>query len=311
MKICDINKIKNKDYIVLLPDADYDIKTSVEYSFENVFYLDYELTKEDARILIDFINNNNSQLIIFDYSEFYRRILPYIRKSSKIKWIYKNNLAGITDGSVRATFTNLMEFCDRNIVDTIGCLDESTYEVLKNSGYNAKHLLLDVDSSVQKSKESNSIGLIGNDYNPNHNIYNQLSALKMVDYSYVKIIKNMPATNHFLEFFDIKEKSIDNLDEVMKDNFINLYCNFTFTNYELILKSMDMGIPCLLGNTDIFDRYPKLKKYLVLDSDDDINEIAFKIKTIKDNKDKILNEYNKFREKYKKESKISIDNFLK
>lgn len=311
MKICNIDKIKNKDYVVLLPKDDYDIKTSVEYSFENVFYLDYELTKEDAKILINFVNNNSTQLIIFDYSEFYRLILPYIRKNKKIKWIYKNNLAGITNGPVRATFTNLMEFCDRNIVDTIGCLDESTYEVLKNSGYNAKYLLLDVDSKSKKSKKSNSIGIIGNDYNPNHNTYNQLSALKMVDYSYVKIIKNMPATKHFIEFFKIKEKEVNNIDEVMSDNYVNLYCNFTFTNYELVLKSMDMQIPCLLGNTTIFDKYLVLKSYLVLESDDDINEMSLKIKNIKENKDKILVEYNKFREKYKKESKISIDKFLK
>jgi hypothetical protein len=310
MKISDINNLKNNDYIVLLPDIDYDIKDSVEYTFHNVISLNYELTKEDANTLVDFINNNESQLIIFDYSEFYRQILPYIRKNRKIKWIYKNNLAGITAGNVRATFTNLMEFCDRNIVDTIGCLDESTYEVLKNSGYNAKHILLDIPNTNLKVKKTNSIGIIGNDYNPNHNTYNQLSVLKMVDYSYVKMIKTMPSTDHFINFFDIKYKNVNTLEEVMKDNFINLYCNFTFTNYELILKSMDMGVPCLLGNTQIFDKYPKLKNYLVLDSDDDINEISYKIKNIKENKDEILEEYNKFRQKYIKESKVSIDKFL-
>lgn len=311
MKICDINKLENKDYIVLLPEIDYDIKDSVEYSFENVFYLDYELTKEDAKIIIDFINNNDSQLIIFDYSEFYRLILPYIRKNRKIKWIYKNNISSMTNGKARATFTNLMEFCDRNIVDTIGCLDESTYEVLKNSGYKTKHLLLDVNSNNKKAKKSNSIGLIGNDYNPNHNTYNQLSALKLVDYSYVKIVKSMPATNHFIEFFKIKEQKVSNIDDAMRDNYVNLYCNFTFTNYELILKSMDMGIPCLLGNTEIFNKYPKIKKYLVLDSDDDINEIADKIKKIKDNKEVILDEYKKFRKDYIKKSIDTIKDFLK
>lgn len=311
MKICDINKLKNKDYIVLLPSLDYDIKDSVEYSFDNVFYLNYEPTKEDANAIINFINENNSQLIIFDYCEFYRLVLPYIRKKRKIKWIYKHDLAGITDGNVRATFKNIMEFSDRSIVDVIGCLDESTYEVLKHSGYNAKYIQLDIDQKVKKAKKSNSIGIIGNDYNPNHNTYNQLSALKMVDYSYVKIIKNMPATNHFIEFFDIKEKKVDNIEDVIKDNFVNLYCNFTFTNYELILKSMDMGIPCLLGNTEIFDKYPNLKKYLVLDSDDDISEIANKIKAIKENKEEILKEYIKFRTDYSKKSIKSIKEFLK
>ena len=310
MKISDINNLKNKDYIVLLPKIDYDIKDSVEYSFENVIYLDYETTKQDADILIDFINNEGSQLIIFDYNEFYRLVLPYIRKNRKIKWIYKNNLAQLTDGNVRQTFNYIMELYDRDIITEIGCLDYPTYEVLKNSSYKVKHLLLDVKSNNKKAKKSNSIGLIGNDYNPNNNVYNELSALKLVDYSYIKMIKTMPATNHFIKFFDIKEKEVNTLDEVMSDNFINLYCNFTFTNTELILKSMDSGIPCLLGNTDIFDEYSNLKKYLVLESDDDICEIASKIKTIKENNKEILDIYYKFRESYSKKSKLSIDRFL-
>lgn len=309
MNILDINKIKNNDYVVLLPECDWDIKESVEYSFDNVFYLDYELTDEHANIIVDFINNKSKMLILFDYDDIYRKILPYIRKAKKIKWIYKNNIAQMTDGSVRATIANLMEFYDRNIVDEIGCLDYSTYEVLKNAGYKASYITLDIKRRKVKNKKSKSIGLIGNDYNPNHNTYNQLSALKLIDYSYIKIIKNMPATSHFIDFFGIKDKQVDTYDNVIKDNMVNLYCNFTGNNYEIILKSMDMGIPCILGNTDFFDKYPKLKDYLVLSSDDDINEIAFKVNNAIENQEKILKEYNKFREKYSIKAKKQLDNF--
>lgn len=311
MNILDINKLKDKDYVVILPKCDYDIKDSVEYSFKNVFYLDYEPTKEHADVLVDFINNKANQLILFDYDEFYRLVLPYIRKNKKIKWILKNNLASLTTGAIRATFTNLMEFCDRNIVDEIGCLDKSTYEVLKNAGYKAKHIALDVKTPKSKLKKSKSIGIIGNDYDPNHNIYNELSALKLVDYSYIKMIRSMPATEHFINFFDIKEKKVTSQKEVIENNFVNLYCNFTGNSIELILKSMDMKIPCILGNTDVFDDYPKLKKHLVLESDDDINEIANKITKINENKDEILKEYEKFRSKYSSYSKKSIEKLLK
>ncbi|MEE0699665.1 MAG: hypothetical protein U0M66_03680 [Bacilli bacterium] len=311
MKISDINKVKNKDYVVLLPKCDYDIRESVEHSFENVFYLDYELTKEDAKTLIEFINNKGNQLILFDYDEFYRLLLPYLRKSKIVKWIFKNSLAGLTDGCVRATFTNIMEFYDRNIVDKIGCLDKPTSEVLKRAGYNVEHILLDIKANKRKTRPTNSIGIIGNDYNPNHNIYNELSALKLVDYNYVKVIKTMPATEHFIGFFNIKEKKVESLNEVISNNFVNLYCNFTNVNFELVLKSMDMGIPCILGNAGIFDKYPKLKKYLVLESDDDINEIAIKINNAKEKRTEILSEYEKFRGKYSLESKKSIEKLLK
>lgn len=310
MRIDEINKKVKDKYIVLLPKVDYDIRESVEYSFNNVIYLDFVPTEEDAQTIIDYINNKGEQLILFDYDEFYRLILPYIRKQKKVKWILKDGIAGITNGGTRATFTNLMEFCDRSIVNEIGCLDYGTYLVLKNSGYKVSYLFLDIKRKNSIIKNSNSIGIIGNDYNPNHNIYNQLSALKLVDYSEVKMLRTMPATEHFISFFDIKEKKCENQEEVISNNFVNLYCNFTFTNKELILKSMDRGVPCLLGNTDFFDNYPKLKKYLVLESDDDINEISQKINLIKYNRNMIIDEYNKNRDKYTKSSKQSIDGFL-
>lgn len=311
MTIEGLNKLTKGSYLVLLPSVDYDIKDSVEFSFDNVIYLDFELTEDEANKIIEFVNNKGSKLIIFDWSEDYRLILPYISKKREIKWVYKNNLAGLTTGGVRATFTRIMEFYDRNIVKEIACLDKSTSIVLKKAGYRSSHLLLDVKTKSRKSKSNNSIGLIGDDYNPNHNTYNQLSALKLVDYDYCKIVPNMPATKHFIDFFEIKAKEVNSTFDTLVDNDINLYCNFTFNNMELILKSLDLGIPCLLGNTDIFDDYPKLKQYLVLDSDDDIGEIANKIKNVRENKASILKEYEKYRKEYTKESKKLINEFLK
>ena len=79
----------------------------------------------------------------------------------------------------------------------------------------------------------------------------------------------------------------------MKDNFVNLYINFTNTNHELIQKSFNLGIPCIVGNTNIFDRNKYLKEHLILKSDDDINEIVNKINFVKNNREKIIEEYNK------------------
>lgn len=309
MKNDKINKLKENECIVLLPKPDYDIKKSVEYSFKNVISSD-ELTDDDVKNIIEVINNKNVQLILLDYDEVYRKIIPYIRKNRKIKWVIKNGLAAMTDGAVRATFSNLMEFCDRNLISCIGCIDNGAYEVLKNAGFNTKRIILDIKEEKNKAKKSNSIGIIGNDYNPNHNTYNQLTAVTMVDYDYVKILKNMPATEDFIKFFDIKEQEVKTYEELLKDNFINLYCNFTCTIDEVILTSMDNGVPCLLGNTDIFDNYKVLKQYLVLDSDDDVNEMAQKIEKVKKNSDKIMDEYKKFRKDYTKKSKESIEQFI-
>ena len=192
MKIDKIDKLKEKDHIVLLPEPDFDIKESVEYSFNNVVFLDYTPTEEETQKLIDTVNKKNLQLILFDYNDFYRQVLPYIHKNRKIKWILKNGLASMTDGAVRATFINLMEFCDRDMINCIGCLDFGAYKVLENAGYNACHIILDIEEKSVKPKKSKSIGIIGNDYNPNHNTYNQLTAVTLVDYDYAQKLNETP-----------------------------------------------------------------------------------------------------------------------
>ena len=312
MKISDLKNIVNDNYIVLLPGWNYNIRNSVEYSFENVINIE-NTTDKEIKELIKFINKNMKQLIIFNFDDIYRTILPYIKKSVSVKCIYSYNFAKMTDWNIRGIFNNIMEFYDRKIITKIGCLDFSTVKVLKNAGYNVEYVMLDVGQPVKskKNKKSETIGFLGNDYDPNHNTYNQLSAVKMVEYDKIKIIKNMPATEHFIEFFNIKEQKVNSIEEVLKDNFVNLYANFTSTDYNLILQSMDLGIPCILGNTDFFDGYPELKENLVLDSDDDISEIAQKINNAKLNGDKIIELYKEFRKKYSEESKNSIVNFIK
>lgn len=311
MKLNEIDKLKSKDYIVLVPKCDEDILESIKYSFENVFFLDYAPTKDDIKNVIEFVNNHANQLILFDYYDCYRSILPYIKKKKKIKWIFKNNIASMTDQNIRIPFLNIAEFYERDIVHTIGCLDYDTYKVLDHCGFNAKYISLDIKNPNKiNSKKTNSIGIMSNDFNSNHNFYNELSALKLVDYNEVKLISHMSATKHFIEFFNIKANFKKDIEEVIKDNYVNLYCNFTENNIELILRSIDNGVPCLLGNTNIFDKYSTLKQYLVLKSDDDINEISNKIKCIKENKEKIIKDLKTFRNEYSHNSKKQIKEFL-
>lgn len=312
MKISDLKKIVNKNYIVLLPSWNNNIYNSVEYSFENVVNIE-NTNNEEIKELINFINKNIKQLIIFNFDDIYRLILPYVKKCIDVKCIYSYSIAKMTDWNIRGVFNNIMEFYDRRIIKKIGCIDSSAFKVLKKAGYNVEHILLDIkqsdeDKHISKSK---TIGLLGNDYDPNHNIYNQLSAIKMVEYDRIKIIKNMPATEHFINFFNIREEKVDSIKEALKDNFVNLYANFTGTDYNLVLESMDMKVPCILGNTDFFDEYSELKENLVLNSDDDISEIAEKINNVKLNANKIMKLYKEFRKTYSNNSKNIIENFIK
>ena len=53
MKIAELNNKLKDNYIVLLPKEDNDIKESVEFSFNNVIYLDFTLTEDDVKNFLD------------------------------------------------------------------------------------------------------------------------------------------------------------------------------------------------------------------------------------------------------------------
>lgn len=297
------------NYITLLPNIDYDIKESVEYCFNNVIFLDASFKENTIKELVEIVNKKINMLIIFDWHELYNLILPYISKNKKIKCVFKSSIAQLT-GWNRNVFFNILEYYNNGSINEIACLDDETNKVLRNAGYNTTKILLDVRTKTRKSIKSNSVGIIGNDYDPNHNIYNQLSALKLINYTYAKIVEFLPATKKFINELELRIKQVSNVEEAFVDNDVNLYCNFAATNYELVLKSMDLGIPCLLGNTNIFDNFPILKKYLVLECKDDISEIANKIDLIRKDKQVIISEYRKFRKKYAEQSQMTISSFL-
>ena len=98
-------------------------------------------------------------------------------------------------------------------------------------------------------------------------------------------------------------------NKYMDNNVVNLYINFTDNNNVLFLESMDKGVPCILGNNDLIQD-SILKKYLMLESDDSIDEIKEKIEIVKNNRENIIKEYKMFRDDYSKKSKESVEDFL-
>ena len=92
---------------------------------------------------------------------------------------------------------------------------------------------------------------------------------------------------------------------------MNLDVAFSEVSPINFLISMDAGIPCIIGNTNLLDNDGKLKKLLVLDSDDDVNEICEKIDNVLENKKEIEKLYSIWRKKYSDNSKKLIEKFVK
>lgn len=287
------------DKLVLLPKSDAVYYDSFKYMYGDCVIL-VDDSFDDFSEFSEIINESVSELYFANFNNLYRKLLPSINKKVVKNELFLSDVANFTSIYILPMFYDVAEFYERKLIDKIYALNNSVYEMMKKK-LNVEKLNLKVPfgKKIDDCSKKHSIGIISNDYDPVHNFYDMLTAVSMVeDYDVVKFISNMNSTREFFNHFDIEHEFCNNLDDVMKDNFVNLYSNFTNTNPCLVIKSMDMGIPCLLGNTDLFDNNKKLKDLLVLKSDDDVNEISSKINNIKKNYDVIFKEYKKWRKDY-------------
>lgn len=305
----NLDIIYNKKYLVIVPKNTEELLNGFEYSFGNTIVLNNNT--ESMNFMIDFINSNNfEQLIFVDYLIEYETIIKSLNQKHEMKIIFTKMLESLSDSYISTIFYGMINLCKNNNFSKIGFLDKNMYEVMKNKISNSQYIQLDIEKETKKEGKikQQTIGVLNYD-SKFHSFYNELSAIKLSKKYQAKIFKNSRNLKKFLKLF--KMKIIKSKKEnVHLNNTINLHINFAEENNIKALQSMDNNVPCILGNSRIFDDYNYLNENLVLKSDDNINEIVEKIKTVEQNRNEILEEYKKFRTDYSAKSKESIEKFL-
>lgn len=307
----NLDIIYNKPYLVVVPSSAKELLEGFAYSFGNTILL--EDTQKDCERTLNFITKNNFGKIVFvNYHQNYEGILYHIKKTHKLEFIYTGNVGNLSNENEYATFKNIIQLSKRYSNSKFAVLDKGLYAVLKKSCPKVKQIILDVELSkkTKTSYDENVIGFLNESGKPTHSFYNELSALSLSSTLIAKVLKINNITKRFLKEFNIKFQKVKNYTELISQNLVNLYINFTDSNDLTILKSLDQGVPCLVGNTNLFKDNKYLQESLVLKSDDDVNEIYEKINLIKKNRQKILSEYKKFRPEYSKKSRMSIEAFI-
>lgn len=300
--------IYNKKYLVIVPKMSEELLNHFEYTYGNALLMKNDLDELD--FFIKFINQNNfKQLIFVDFQLEYLELFDKLEEQHDIKFIFTKSLASLSDTFFYDVFKNIMKLYKKNQISSIGFLDRSLYNTLKNKYKNMHYILLDKEKKELKNNDKNykTIGILNCQEDPKHSYYNELSAIKLLDDYMAKISNPSRICREFLKTFKIKHEV---RKDVINNNEVNLYINFTNNNNLIFLESMDNGIPCILGNTSLLDNDKKLKAYLVMKSDDDVNEIAEKIQIAIKNKNEILKLYSTFRKKYEKEVQECVTDFV-
>lgn len=303
------NIIYNEKHLVILSMENKHLKKYFDYCFKNVILVD---CISDMDKIKTFINNNNfSQLIFVDYEYEYIEILNSLRKKHTIKFIFTRSLGAFCESYIYSKFNKILELKEQYNIESIGFIDENLYEVFNGKSIKCYPIFLDIPYSYSEhlSNYNKFIGILNDEKDPKHSFYNELSATKFNKYT-VKLKNINKTTKSFLKLFNITYKKVSTKEELYSNNVVNLNINFT-SNFDInFIESMDKNVPCILGNNSILKENNYLKSMLVVKSDDSIDEISDKIKLVLKNRNKIIEEYKKFRKLYIKKSEKSIETFL-
>lgn len=299
----------NKKTIVFIQEGQSLLSKVLKASFDKteIRILPSNYTPFDREKLAKEINNNYQQVIFYGYEYQFYVLLPLISKKVVKKFIIDKSLPLLVKPYFLSSLSQIFEYKERGLIDYIATTQYDLYITFKE-----KMKFIQFDYKGQNmAKKSNSIGILNYYYLEESDFYNELSGIALSKIPSARVLDQNIITKKFGEDFNVEIIEEKDIEKLIYENTANLNCMFCDINNILFLMSMDAGIPCILGNTNLLDDNKKLKEYLVLKSDDDVNEISEKINHSIDKKEEILKLYKEWRLEYSKKAKKSIDDFLK
>ncbi len=301
-------KSSNK-ILILLKDSEKFMKKVFEFNFNNadIILIPENYTPFDREKLAEKINKKYEQVIFFDYYDQFYLLLPLISKKIIKKYIINNGISLLYNECILNNMMQLYEYKERKMIDYIATTKYDTYISMKDK---IDYIELDYKTKIHP-KNNNSIGLLGLYYVEYSNFFVQLSAVAISKIKKAIVLEQNTVVKKFEEDFNVVIEEEKDVIKLIEQNKVNLDVAFSEVSPINFLISMDAGIPCIIGNTNLLDNDEKLKKLLVLDSDDDVNEICEKIDNVLENKKEIEKLYSIWRKKYSDNSKKLIEKFVK
>lgn len=322
----EIKKYNSKEYIVFYNPECIGIMNATKEIFDNTIPLVEIFNKKEIEDIAEELSKSNIKQIIFaTQAHGYKALAEKIKeKNSKIiiKFMWHGSHSLFVNRDEEYFLESILDLEKRGIVTSIGFLKESMAKYYSLKGYNS-YFVMNTVNTIKEAKsdikrDEIKVGIYSSGDRWEKNTYNQLSACSLVDKNI--IVDSIPATELFKSYCklmnikyveDLKTSvSRDELVDRMSKNTINLYVTFTECAPMIPLESMQVGVPCIVGDNNHYFTNTNLEKYLVVKSEDSIDEIAEKMKLCIENRDEIMRLYKEWKKEYDLKSKESVNRFL-
>lgn len=288
---------------------------------EHDFNYNWNIIKEE-------IKESVNQIIFMGLEIGWDKLIIKIKKeypNLKIKVICNTQDSLLYYDYERNNFFRLLELSKENKVYDIAFLRKGQYITYSNIGIKCSYLLqnFQLNNKIhckERKKDNNklNIGIYPLNYVWDKNIFNQLCISKFIDDSNLNYNNLNPRMKEFLNTMKITntEDTIEKINEQsliekISKNDVIISCSFTEYLHPVFFISMELGIPCLIGNnSDLFEEDDELKKFVVTTCEDNPIINSQKIKKLLEEKNKTRELYTIWKEKYNIKAKNSLELFI-
>ncbi len=324
----DINKLSSEDGFAIYNPECLGIMNSTKDLFENTIAMKELLNEKQIEEIANTIINLKFKYVIFSSITFgWKALIEKLKEKDNsiiIKVLWHGSHAMFVERNESYFLYSILELMDRDLVDSIGFFKESMAIYYKEKGYNSffvtnnvKNVGITNKEAFAKEKGKMYIGSYSAGDRWGKNTVNQLSAVSMVKNAIVDIIPVTPQINEFCSTMNIQinDKNLKYLPRQellnrMSLNDVNLYVTFTECSPVLPLESLELGVPCITGNNHSYFKNSKLQDYLVVKSEDDIDEIYKKTMYALENKEEIIKLYRDWKDNFDDFSNNKLNEFI-
>lgn len=329
----NIENVKS-DYIVLYNPDWKGVTSSTNELFENLIPLNELYRKKDIKAIAQKIANSNIKQVIFSsFAIGWKDLIIYIKKynnSIKIKTFWHGSHSQILETYGWERNKEIIQLYREDLINVMGICKESLVEFYKKQNLNVKFITnkVEIDNklleNIKKEQVQNNnnekvkIGLYAakcSDWRKN--MYSQMAAVSLIKNVVLDIVPLDNNAKKFAKLLNVeitgeaKLLSREQLLKRMSKNNVNLYVTFSECAPMLPLESLELGVPCILGNNNHYFKGTELEKLLVVNTEDDVEEIKQKIEVAILENEKISKLYKEFRIKNLKEEKENVNSFLR
>ncbi len=302
------------------------ILSSTRELFNSIFLLSDELTSEQAEYYAAlFAEAGLPSITIQGFPHTYIHLVRALRKLKadlQIHVIWHGNFLQMKEDYDWTGLNMVKALAQDGVVRKVGFVKQGMAEVMRTTGMPAYFIMNYVrripDAAAQPIPGGPHIGIWGEpDYGWRKPPYAMLAALSLVSGASAQVVNISPRSKEFGDWFHLNAQyhtRVIQRDEVLKilsEMHLNMYVTLSECAPMLPLKSLSLGVPCLLGPTSHYFRdHAYLHSRLVVPYPEHAEIIAEKANSVLAERERVIQAYRTFAVDYNQQAVQSISDFL-